>query len=135
MPLDQQQMIVLKPNFFWDIAISVANDAATQNWPNCLWWSSDHRDHSSPIFFIQWRLWSQQVSEKSFQATEVSFVIVSTNPATWLCSQSNCNKLDLQQKIYHIFLTIFENNFVVTLSIFSFCENSRKSLIWKSYDC
>ena len=82
MQLYQQQIIVLNPKFFGDTPISVANVSAAQNLSKCLSSIGDHRDQRRSLFFIQWSLWSQQVEEKSFQATEVSFVLVSTNPAS-----------------------------------------------------
>ena len=63
-------------NVFWGHSRSVATVSATKTKSNTQWSSGDQRDQTASEFFIQLPLENHQVREKSFQATEVSFMIV-----------------------------------------------------------
>ena len=84
MHVDCQQLIVLKPKFFWEAVESVASVSAPQTLSRCFWSSGDQSDQTALNFFIQWPMETQQVAEKSFPATEVSFTAISKNAAWWL---------------------------------------------------
>ena len=105
MSLNKQPLMDIAPKFFWDVLRSVATVSATKNKSNCFWSLGDQSNPTASGFFIQWAPQTLLVDQKSFQAAEVSFTLISTNSAHQLFGERCCMKLDLQLRIYHIFFT------------------------------
>ena len=95
MLVNKQLLIDIAPKFFWTALRSVPTFSATKNNSNSFWSAGDQSDQTLSEFFIQWPVQALLVDKKSFQATEVSFMIISTNPASQLFCEHCCTERDL----------------------------------------